>query len=143
MSNDFTPIAALIGGAMIGLAATLLMAFVGRIAGISGALNGLLPPMAADRFWRVTFLAGLVAGAALVALFTGVPLPATEAGWGLVVTAGLLVGAGTRLGNGCTSGHGVCGLARLSPRSLASVLTFLLVAMVTTFVSRHLLGVAS
>lgn len=140
MSNDFTPWSALLGGAMIGLAATLLMATIGRIAGISGALNGLLPPMAADRLWRLTFLLGLVAGAALVALLSGEPLPVTEAGWGLVVVAGLLVGAGTRLGNGCTSGHGVCGLARLSPRSLASVLTFLLVAMVTTFVFRHLLG---
>ena len=138
--ESFSPWTALGGGALIGLGATLLMAGLGRIAGISGALNGLLPPPAADRAWRVVFLLGLVAGSAAIALVRGSPLPVTDAAPPLLVAAGLLVGLGSRIGNGCTSGHGVCGLARLSPRSLGSVLTFLLVAMVTVFVVRHLLG---
>lgn len=140
MSENFTPWSALAGGALIGLAATLLMLFLGRIAGISGTLNGLLPPAAADRGWRVAFLLGLVGGTALVVWFGDAPLPVTEAGFPLVIVAGFLVGFGTRLGNGCTSGHGVCGLARLSARSLVSVLTFLAVAMLTVFVMRHLVS---
>ena len=140
MIVDFTPVSALVGGALIGLAATLLMALLGRVAGISGILNGLLPPPAPDRAWRLAFLLGLLGGTALVTLLRGEPLPVTSAGWPLLVVAGGLVGLGTRLGSGCTSGHGVCGLARLSKRSTSSVLVFLVVAMATTFVVRHLAG---
>ena len=132
---------ALAGGALIGAAAVLLMALEGRIAGISGIVGGLLPPApAADRAWRVAFLAGLVAGPLLVgALVAGPAIGSPVVGIGGAIAAGLLVGVGTALGSGCTSGHGVCGLARLSPRSLAATLTFMATAGVTVFVLRHLI----
>jgi len=130
---------ALAGGVLIGLAATLLLWLNGRIAGVSGLLNGVLLPSRSDVAWRVAFLIGLIAAAGLyMAAVPGVPLPRTDfSRFGLVV-AGLLVGFGTRMGNGCTSGHGVCGLGRQSPRSLAAVLTFMATAMLTTFSIRHL-----
>lgn len=131
----------LLGGAMIGLAAVLLMGLLGRIAGISGIVGGLLPPgPAGERGWRLAFLLGLVAGPLLVGLVlgrTGIGPPL--ASLPVLLAAGLLVGFGTVLGNGCTSGHGVCGLARLSPRSLAATLTFMASAVATVFVVRHLL----
>ena len=132
---------ALAGGALIGAAAVLLMALEGRIAGISGIVGGLLPPApAADRAWRVAFLAGLVAGPLLVgALVAGPAIGSPVVGIGGAIAAGLLVGVGTALGSGCTSGHGVCGLARLSPRSLAATLTFMATAGATVFVLRHLI----
>jgi uncharacterized protein len=138
----FTPISALIGGVLIGSAAGLLLWLDGRIAGISGILGGLLPPQRNDTVWRILFLLGLIAGAALVYAFhANLPQARPAFPRGLLVSAGLLVGLGTRLARGCTSGHGVCGLARLSPRSLAATLTFLLVAMATTFIVRHVAGI--
>lgn len=139
--ESFTPLSGAIGGALIGLAAALLLALNGRIAGISGIVGGLLPPRAGDMGWRLLFVAGLAIGALVVRVFTGEPLaaPAGTSSFMLVV-GGLLVGFGSRLGSGCTSGHGICGLARFSPRSLVAVATFMGSAMITVFVLRHLLG---
>ncbi len=141
--DHFTPLGALLGGALIGSAAGLLLWLDGRIAGVSGILSGLLPPARHEAWWRVLFLLGLIAGAALVYAFDG-PGPLARAGFprGLLIAAGVLVGLGTGLARGCTSGHGVCGLARLSPRSIAATLTFLLVAIATTFVVRHVAGIS-
>lgn len=139
--DAFTPLQGAIGGALIGLSAALLLLVLGRIAGISGILGGLLPPRSGETAWRAAFVAGLVAGPLAVAFATGT-LPAVELQspvWALV-PAGLVVGFGTRLGSGCTSGHGVCGLARLSPRSMAATATFFGVALATVFVLRHLVG---
>jgi uncharacterized membrane protein YedE/YeeE len=118
---------ALTGGVMIGAAALLLYAVAGRIAGISGIVYGAV--WQSDRAWRLGFIAALVAGGWLAALFIDTPPANAGPRWGLLIVAGLLVGAGTQLGNGCTSGHGVCGLARLSPRSLAAVAVFMGVGM--------------
>jgi uncharacterized membrane protein YedE/YeeE len=136
---DANVIGGLLGGILIGLAATLLLALNGRIAGISGILGGLLASAAAvERWWRFAFLLGLVAGAAIYSLFFA-PLPLhLQANAPLLVVAGFLVGFGTRLGSGCTSGHGVCGIARLSPRSLAATATFMIFGIVTVFFTRHL-----
>lgn len=138
----FTPWTSVAGGALIGGAAALLMLLVGRIAGISGvlagALAGLRNPSAGDLGWRLAFLAGMVA-APLVLAAAGAPLVVhLDAGLPALVVAGLLVGVGTRMGSGCTSGHGVCGIARGSPRSLAAVPAFLAAGMVTAVVIRHL-----
>lgn len=138
--NDFTPLSALLGGALIGLSASLLLLTHGKIAGISGLLGGLLAPGADDRAFRLWFLGGLlVAGAALAAVLPSAFGPSPPTPFWLVALAGVLVGYGTRLGNGCTSGHGVCGVSRLSARSIAATLTFVAVGMATTFVARHLL----
>ncbi len=139
--ENFTPFSGAIGGALIGLAAALLLALNGRIAGISGIVGGLLPPRAGDMGWRLLFVAGLALGALLVRVFTGEPLaaPAGTSSF-MLVLGGLLVGFGSRLGSGCTSGHGICGLARFSPRSMVAVATFMGSAMITVFVLRHLLG---
>lgn len=139
--ENFTPVSALVGGVLIGAAAVLLLATTGRIAGISGVCGGILTAPRADLGWRVAFLAGLIAGPPLAARL-GWPVPAItiDAALPLVVAAGLLVGFGASLGNGCTSGHGVCGLARGSRRSLAATLTFMAVAIVTVFMVRHVLG---
>jgi uncharacterized membrane protein YedE/YeeE len=140
--NHFTPMSALLGGLMIGLAASLLLWLNGRIAGISGILGGLLPPAADDWVWRLLFLAGLVIGAAAYVAVAGVAVP-VRPGFPvpLLLLAGFLTGFGTARANGCTSGHGVCGLARLSPRSLVATATFLAVAIATTYVVRHVVGV--
>jgi hypothetical protein len=138
--NAFTPLASLTGGMLIGAAAALFVLLNGRIAGISGVLGGLLRPARGDVGWRLAFLLGLVVAPLVYALFTAVPLPRIDAGWGPLAVAGLLVGVGTRYGAGCTSGHGVCGLSRLSPRSLAATLAFMGAGFVTVFVLRHLLG---
>ena len=139
--ENFTPLSGAIGGALIGLAAALLLALNGRIAGISGIVGGLLPPRAGDMGWRLLFVAGLALGALVVRVFTGEPLaaPAGSSSF-MLVLGGLLVGFGSRLGSGCTSGHGICGLARFSPRSMVAVATFMGSAMITVFVLRHLLG---
>lgn len=130
---------ALAGGVLIGLSATLLLWLNGRVAGVSGILNGVIFPNTGDVSWRAMFLLGLIVAAGLyMALVPGAPLPRTDYSRVALVVAGLLVGFGTRMGNGCTSGHGVCGLGRLSMRSLASVLTFMATAIATTFVVRHL-----
>jgi uncharacterized membrane protein YedE/YeeE len=139
--GEFTPISAAIGGALIGLAATLLMVLTGRIAGISGIFAGLVSPEAGDRSWRVAFIAGLIL-APLAAGLIGTPLapPQLPASWGISVAAGLLVGFGTRLGSGCTSGHGICGIARLSARSLVATAVFVASAMAVVAISRHVVG---
>jgi uncharacterized protein len=139
--EGFTPASALLGGALIGLAATALYAATGRIAGISGIAGGLLRAgSASDAPWRLLFVAGLVIGAGLIALVAGSPALRIEASWPLLILGGLLVGYGTQLGSGCTSGHGVCGIARLSPRSIAATVVFMAAAAVTVFVMRHILG---
>lgn len=138
--NAFLP--PLAGGALIGASAALLLLANGRIAGISGILGGLLRPSVRDSAWRITFLIGLMGGPALFRLNAGHwPDVRISASWPILVAAGLLVGFGTRLGSGCTSGHGVCGLARLSPRSFAAVATFMAAAILTVFLVRH--GLAS
>jgi uncharacterized membrane protein YedE/YeeE len=136
----FTPIASLAGGALIGGAAALLWLALGRIAGISGILGGLAGAAAGDRGWRAAFLAGLVGAPLAWALLAGAPEVEVAAGPLTLVVAGLLVGFGTRLGSGCTSGHGVCGLARLSPRSVAATAVFMATAAATVFVLRHVVG---
>mgnify|MGYP003148089628 FL=1 len=141
---NFTPWAGLIGGLLIGASASLLLWLNGRIAGISGIVAGATVEPGGDRAWRWLFLAGLLGGAALA--FWLVPGSLTfqsDMPWPVFLVAGLIVGFGTRLGSGCTSGHGVCGLARLSPRSLASVATFMATGILTVFVIRHLLGVGA
>lgn len=132
---------ALAGGVLIGLSATLLLWLNGRIAGVSGIVNGVLLPRAGEVSWRVAFLVGLVAAGGLYMAFVpGAPLPRTDFPRAGLVVAGLLVGFGTRMGNGCTSGHGVCGLGRLSVRSLVAVATFMATAIASTFAVRHLWG---
>ena len=138
--NAFTPYASLGGGVLIGIAASLFVLLNGRIAGISGVLGGLLKPVKGDISWRLTFLLGLVAAPAVYWLFTSVPPPRIDAGWGALMLAGVLVGVGTRYGSGCTSGHGVCGLSRVSPRSLGATLAYMSAGFVTVFVIRHVLG---
>ena len=138
--TDFTPIQSLIGGVLIGLSAVFLMALHGRVAGMTGILSGVIPPLAADWRWRAAFLAGAIA-APVIYLAAGGTIPfEVPVSTGALVFGGLLVGIGVHLGNGCPSGHGVCGLARLSPRSLAAVATFMLTAFVTVFVVRHMIG---
>ncbi len=139
--NVFTPWHALAGGVLIGTAAALLVLLNGRVAGISGVLGGLLKPVAGDTAWRVAFLGGLMLAPVLVALVWGAPDMPIDASYGALVAAGLLVGVGTRYGGGCTSGHGVCGLSRLSPRSLVATLVFMAAGFATVYVLRHLLGV--
>ena len=138
--NHFTPSAALAGGLLIGLAAALLLSFNGRIAGISGIMGGLLArPRAGEFGWRAAFVLGLLLAPALYRLFADLPESRIDADWATLVAAGLMVGYGSRLGSGCTSGHGVCGLSRLSPRSLVATLTFMAAGFVTVFVARHML----
>ncbi|HEX2520455.1 MAG TPA: YeeE/YedE family protein [Castellaniella sp.] len=139
--NAFTPWSALGGGILIGLAAALYVLLNGRIAGVSGVLGGLLRPRPTEVAWRLAFVAGLVATPSLFWL-TGHPqsIP-IDTGYGALILAGLLVGAGTRFGSGCTSGHGVCGLSRLSPRSLVATVAFMAAGFVTVFVVRHVLGI--
>ena len=130
---------ALAGGVLIGLAATLLLWLNGRVAGVSGIVNGVIFPKRKDTAWRAAFLIGLIAAGGLyMALVPGAALPRTDYSRAGLIVAGILVGFGTRMGNGCTSGHGVCGLGRLSLRSLGAVLTFMATAIMTTFVLRHL-----
>jgi uncharacterized membrane protein YedE/YeeE len=136
----FTPWTALAGGLAVGLAAAMFALLNGRVAGISGILGGLLRPMRGDAPWRAAFVLGLVAAPAAYALFALVPRPQIDAGFGELILAGLLVGVGTRYGSGCTSGHGVCGLSRLSPRSLVATVAFMAAGFATVFVVRHLLG---
>lgn len=141
--NQFTPWSALGGGLLIGLSAALLLWWNGRIAGVSGIAGGLWLGRKGDRYWRLAFLFGLMLGAGLWVAWV-VPAPAVRAHFpaALLVLSGVLVGYGTSLSGGCTSGHGVCGNARLSRRSLAATLVFLVVAIATTFAVRHVLGVA-
>ncbi|ORE95161.1 YeeE/YedE family protein [Aurantimonas sp. 22II-16-19i] len=138
--TPFTPLASTLGGVLIGLSAVLVMALFGRIAGISGITTGALPMRRDDWDWRLAFVAGLIAAPLLVLAITGTPVRQTVPTDLLAMAiAGLLVGFGTVMGSGCTSGHGVCGLARLSPRSLVAVLTFMATAFVTVLVLRHII----
>ena len=136
--NAFTPASALIGGAIIGVAVALFVVLNGRIAGVSGILGGLVRPQAGDVSWRVAFVAGLVA--APLALLAALPEIRVDASFPTLVAAGLLVGAGTRYGGGCTSGHGVCGVSRASPRSIAATVAFMAAGFATVFVARHLIA---
>jgi uncharacterized membrane protein YedE/YeeE len=138
--TDFTPWTALGGGLLIGLAAALFVLFNGRIAGISGILGGLLRPVPGELGWRIAFLFGLVAAPLVYTLAAPLPAMRIDAGTGTLTAAGLLVGIGTRYGAGCTSGHGVCGLARGSARSLAATLAFMGAGFATVFIVRHLLS---
>lgn len=138
--NAFTPWPALAGGALIGLAAALFVLLNGRIAGISGVIGGLLRPGSGDAAVRMAFITGLIGAPLLYGLLAATPVPRIDAGWLALVAAGLLVGLGTRYGAGCTSGHGVCGLARLSPRSLVATLAFMASGFATVFVLRHLIA---
>ena len=135
--EHFTPVQALVGGLLIGAAATLTLWTSGRIAGISGILAGSLFQKGQEAFWRGLFLCGLLLGGATYSLFNGGLEIETEATPLMTILAGLLVGFGTRMGNGCTSGHGVCGIARFSRRSLVATITFMMVAVLTVWVIRH------
>jgi uncharacterized membrane protein YedE/YeeE len=137
---NFTPWTSLGGGVLIGLAAALFVLMNGRIAGISGVLGGLLQPRAGDIAWRLAFVAGILLAPTLYGLATALPTSTIEADFPVLIAAGLLVGVGTRFGSGCTSGHGVCGLSRLSPRSLVATMSFMAAGFATVFVTRHLLA---
>ena len=138
--THFTPWAALAGGVLLGLASALFVLVNGRILGISGIVGGLLRPRAGDVGWRLAFLLGMLVAPGLYWLVVGPTQPRIDANWGMVVIAGLLVGVGTRYGSGCTSGHGVCGLSRMSPRSLVATLAFMGAGFVTVFLIRHVLA---
>lgn len=138
--SAFTPWSALAGGAIIGAASALFVLVNGRIAGVSGIVGGLLRPTAADLAWRAAFIAGLVAAPVVVGVFATLPGVTIDAGYPVLMVAGILVGVGTRYAAGCTSGHGVCGLARLSPRSLTATLAFMVAGFATVFIVRHIFG---
>ncbi|MCF7698289.1 YeeE/YedE family protein [Loktanella sp. M215] len=142
METAFTPLQSLGGGALIGLAAVLLMGLHGRIFGATGILTGLIAPASRSDFtWRATLLAGMVSGPLLVLWLTGaMPVVDVPVSTTMLIVGGLLVGVGVTFSSGCTSGHGVCGLARLSPRSAASVLTFMAATAATVFIIRHVIG---
>lgn len=140
METSFTPIQAILGGSLIGVAAVALMALHGRIAGMTGILTGVILPRG-DWSWRPAFLLGAIVSPGAIMLVTGAPIPlqADLPVWAIVF-GGLLVGIGVTFGGGCTSGHGVCGMARLSARSFAATLTFMAATFITVFVVRHILG---
>ncbi len=138
--SHFTPLSSLGGGLLIGLAAILLIHFCGRIAGISGIVAGMLTKKTRTERWRMAFLAGLIGSPLLFSLFYPLPEITVQTSWPVIILAGLLVGAGTRLGSGCTSGHGVCGLSRFSKRSLVATLTFMAVGIVTATLIGFWLG---
>jgi uncharacterized membrane protein YedE/YeeE len=136
--SHFTPWASLAGGLLIGAAAAMLVLLNGRVAGVSGILGGLLSPRAGEIGWRFAFIGGLLLAPALARLVGTLPAPRIEAGFAMLVAAGLAVGIGTSYGSGCTSGHGVCGVSRLSPRSLVATAAFMLAGMATVFLWRQL-----
>lgn len=143
MATEFTPVLSLAGGVMIGLSAILLMALYGRIAGMTGIVGGVLPPVSGDWRWRVAFLAGsVVAPAVLLAAGATIPFAVPVPVWAMIV-GGLIVGVGVSLGSGCTSGHGVCGIARLSPRSIVATVTFMAATAITVYIMRHVLSVGA
>jgi uncharacterized membrane protein YedE/YeeE len=138
--TDFTPLASLLGGALIGLSAVLLMALHGRIAGMTGILSGIVLPLAPDWQWRAAFLAGAVVAPLVYVAGAGEIPFGVPVSTGMLVVGGFLVGIGVTFGNGCPSGHGICGIARLSPRSIAAVAAFMAAAFVTVFIVRHVIG---
>ena len=139
--NAFTPWSALAGGVLIGIAAAMFLLLNGRIAGISGVIGGLFHPLKGDVAWRAAFVLGLIGAPLAYLLFAALPTLQIDAPFGAVIVAGLLVGIGTRYGSGCTSGHGVCGLSRLSPRSVVATAAFMGAGFATVFVTRHLIGI--
>lgn len=139
--TSFSPWTSLAGGMLIGLAAALFILFNGRIAGISGILGGLLKPNAGDALWRILFVAGMLIAPLLWLAFSPLPEIRIDADYPLLIIAGLIVGVSTRYGAGCTSGHGVCGISRLSPRSIVATLAFMATGFATVYVMRHLLAV--
>lgn len=136
----FTPFSALIGGLIIGASAVLFMLVNGRIAGISGIVGGLLNPVKHDVLWRVAFVAGMIMAPLIYRLFAPLPSIQIDASYPLLVLAGLLVGIGTRYGSGCTSGHGICGISRLSLRSIVATAAFMASGIMTVFMMRHVFG---
>ncbi|QWE05284.1 YeeE/YedE family protein [Polynucleobacter sp. JS-JIR-II-50] len=139
---SFTPIPSLLGGMILGVAAALYVLLHGRILGISGIVSGLLHPKLTDTAWRLILVLGLVSAPFMAALFFGIfPVVEIESDWIAIVIAGILVGFGAHYGSGCTSGHGICGLSRLSPRSLVATCAFMFAGFVTVFILRHLIGV--
>lgn len=142
--ENFTPVSALLGGALIGLSVSLLLLFNGRMAGISGIMNGLFLAPRKEEIWRGLFLLGLILGAALFQLLSNNSLELRQ-GYPmmLIIFGGFLVGVGTRMGSGCTSGHGICGVASFSFRSISATIIFMLTGMVTVYIVRHVLGVAA
>ncbi len=138
--TEFTPLQSLLGGALIGLSAVLLMALHGRIAGMTGILSGIIPPLAGDWSWRAVFLAGAFISPLIYLAAGGEIEFSLPLGIPAVVFGGLLVGIGVHFGNGCPSGHGICGIARLSSRSIVAVVTFMITAFITVFVVRHVIG---
>jgi uncharacterized membrane protein YedE/YeeE len=137
----FTPGSALAGGVLIGIAVALFALLNGRVAGISGILGSLLSPVRGDVAWRVAFVAGLVGAPIVYGLFAALPKAQIDASFASLVVAGFLVGIGTRYGAGCTSGHGVCGVSRLSPRSIVATVVFMAAGFVTVYAIRHMPGV--
>ena len=138
---SFTPIPSLLGGMILGLAAALYVFLHGRILGISGIVAGLLHPKMTDSAWRLSLVLGLISAPFLAALFFGIiPIVEIDSSWLAIVIAGLLVGFGAQYGSGCTSGHGICGLSRLSPRSLVATLAFMSAGFTMVFIIRHLIG---
>ena len=135
--NNFTPWMSLAGGILLGLAAALFILFNGRVLGISGIVGGLLRPKTRDIVWRLSFLLGMLVAPSLYVAFIGPMVATIDASWVMVIVAGLLVGIGTRFGSGCTSGHGVCGLSRMSPRSLVATLSFMAAGFITVYLLRH------
>lgn len=138
--NNFTPWTALAGGALIGLASAIFVLFNGRIAGISGIIGGLIKPRLHDTSWRIAFIAGLVLAPLIWQLFAALPNIQIDSSTSVTIAAGLITGFGTRYGSGCTSGHGVCGISRLSPRAMVATLIFMSFGFLTVYISRHLLG---
>lgn len=137
--TEATPINSLVGGILIGVAVSILILFNGKVAGISGILGGVLKLKAEDIGWRLLFLLGLLVSPVIYSIFFALPKVNFESGHWTVLTAGLLVGLGTRYGSGCTSGHGICGISRLSIRSLVATMTFMLAGVVTVFITHHLI----
>ena len=138
--QNFTPWTSLAGGVILGTAAAVFILVNGRILGVSGIVGGMLRPRSGDLGWRLAFLLGMLAAPVLYLALDGTIPARIDAGWGTLVLAGLLVGAGTSAASGCTSGHGVCGLSRLSPRSLAATLSFMAAGFAVVYVVRHLLA---
>ena len=138
--NNFTPWTALAGGALIGISAALFILFNGRIAGISGIIGGLFRPVMHDAGWRIAFTLGLILAPIIWLLFAELPNIQIDATYNLLIVAGVIVGFGARYGSGCTSGHGVCGISRLSPRSIIATLAFMGTGFLTVFIMRHILG---
>ncbi len=139
--ENFTPVSAFSGGLLIGLSAILLLLFNGRIAGISGMLGGLITTSGVERYWRIAFLVGIMIGAFLLhQIKPDLYQPRVNFSIWLLALAGFLVGFGTRMGNGCTSGHAVCGIARLSLRSIVATITFMTTGFLTVYIVRHILG---